>query len=131
MKVTFKNGVLTVKTGIKATALEAVHTNKAVAKDKNGEGVFCVTRNGNASIDKFGISCNQVVDGELAVVIAYNEGVDKDAILCQFGDALLVAKQYLPQIASDLSAKAADLASIFTEEEVAAAPANVVPADAE
>lgn len=120
MKVTFNNGVLTVKTGIKATALEAVHTTKAIAKDKNGDAVYSVVRNGNACIGDFGMECNQVVDGELAVVVAYNEGVDKNAILCQFGDALLIAKQYLPQIASDLEAKAADLASIFDEEEVAA-----------
>lgn len=122
MKVTFKNGVLTVKTGIKATALEAVHTIRAIAKDKNGDAVYSVLRNGNACIGDFGMECNQVVDGELAVVIAYNEGVDKDAVLAQFGDALLTAKQYLPQIASDLEAKAADLASIFEED---TAPANV------
>lgn len=118
MKVTFKNGVLTVKTGIKATALEAVHTNKAVAKDKAGDEVYRVVRNGNAAINSFGIECNQVVDGELAVVVAYNEGIDKDVILQAHGDALLAAKQYLPQIASDLEAKAADLASIFEDDEV-------------
>lgn len=131
MKVTFKNGVLTVKTGIKATALEAVHTNTAVAKDKNGEEVYRVVRNGNAAITKFGIECNQVVDGELAVVIAYNEGADKDAILCQRGDALLVAKQYLPQIAEDLAAKAADLASIFDDEDEAPANVEAVAANAQ
>ena len=116
MKVTFNNGVLTVKTGIKATALEAVHTNKAIAKDKNGDAVYSVVRNGNACIGTFGMECNQVVEGELAVVVAYNEGVDKNEVLRQHGDALLVAKQYLPQIASDLEAKAADLASIFEED---------------
>ena len=130
MKVTFKNGVFTVKTGIKATALEAVHTKRAIAKDKNGDAVYSVVRNGNAFIGDFGMECNQVVDGELAVVIAYNEGVDKDAVLAQFGDALLVARQYLPQIASDLEAKAADLASIFEEDE-ATANVEAVAADAQ
>jgi hypothetical protein len=128
MRVTFKNGVLTVKTGIKATALEAVHTTKAVARDKAGDEVYRVVRNGNAAINQFGMECNQVVDGELAVVVAYNEGVDKDAVLKQHGDALLAAKQYLPQIASDLEAKAADLASIFDDEEVVDA-AEVVAAE--
>lgn len=122
MKVTFKNGVLTVKTGIKATALEAVHTNKAIARDKNGDAVYSVVRTGEASISDFCMSCNQVVDGELAVVIAYNEAANKDSILQAHGDALLVAKQYLPQIASDLEAKAADLASIFEADET---PDNV------
>lgn len=122
MKVTFKNGVLTVKTGIKATALEAVHTKRAIARDKNGDAVYSVVRTGEASISDFGMSCNQVVDGELAVVIAYNEAANKDSILQAHGDALLVAKKYLPQIASDLEAKAADLASIFEADET---PANV------
>lgn len=121
MKVTFENGVLTVKTGIKEDAMKKLHMNKVNAKDKNGDTVFAVALSNDASISKYGLNCNQTIDGELAVVMAFSRETVKDTVIAEFGDALLSAKQYLPQIAEDMATKAADLASIFGADAATAA----------
>ena len=85
------------------------------SKDDKGNHLFCVTTGATAEIGDTYLACNQVIDGELAVVKVFPTGVTKEDVLRAFHTGLVNAQQYLPIIASEVDAYASKVKAIFED----------------
>ena len=114
MKVTFANNTLTVVTGIKKELIES--GIQLVAKDEKGNDIYRVgvNKHGSASIDNYSIIGNSYTeDGVLQAVILVNMDKTEDQIKREFGDALLAAAKYIPEILESAEDKAAAVTALF------------------
>ena len=115
MKVQFKDGVLTVKTGVTEEAVKAALGKRMVVENKNGDVVFVLsqTKDTKGQLVPFGITTNQVIDGELAFVEVVPQETKLEDIKAMYADALIAAAKYLPIITEDIQARSSALAAIF------------------
>ena len=114
MRVNYAENVLKVVTGIKEdTYKKGIAALKAC--DKNGDQVFmiAVAKDGKGAISSFGLTCNAVIDGELAVIMVLPMGTTKEDVQKQFGQALVTADKYVAQIAEEAKAQEDAIAAIF------------------
>ena len=111
MKVSIKNNVLTITTGINA---EAAKNQDTTLTDEKGNVIYKVftALEGNPDISATGIVCNNIVDGELAVTMLLPVHRPDDYIKRAFGKELITAKKYLPAIAERVAANEAELEAI-------------------
>ena len=116
MRVSYAENVLKVVTGIKEdTYKKGIASLKAC--DKNGDEVFrvSVAKDGNGAISDFGLTCNAVIDGDLAVIKVLPMGTTMDEVQKQYGQALVTAEKYVAQIAEEAKAQENAIAAIFGE----------------
>lgn len=116
MKVNYAQNVLKVETGIKEdTYKKGIASLKA--HDKNGDQVFAVAvaKDGKGAISNYGLTCNAVIDGELAVVMVLPMGTTMEDVQKQYGQALVTAEKYVAQIAEEAKAQENAIAAIFGE----------------
>ena len=114
MKVSIKNNVLTIATGINA---EAAKNQDTTLTDEKGNVIYKVftALAGNPDISTTGIVCNNIVDGELAVTMLLPVHRPDDYIKRAFGRELIAAKKYLPAIAEKVATNEAALDAIVSE----------------
>ena len=115
MNVSLNNGVFTIKTGVTAAQAEKAYGKPMKARDEKGNDLYALSKGTTPSLSTFGITTNQVIDGELAYVIVVAEGTTQEDLLKAAGDSLIAAKKYLPVIAANIESYASELASVFTE----------------
>lgn len=113
MKVSFENGVLTVRTGVKEADLKKINKSNFILKDEKGNDLYMLSVDSDASIAKFGMNCNQIIDGELAVVMVFPAGCTKNDIIAMYGDALVAAEQAMEKINLEITVKAEAYSKIF------------------
>lgn len=112
MKTIFTNNTLTVVTPIShAVAEKGIADLATYDKDKNVK--FQVSVSDKASISKFGIACNAVVEGNLAAVIVMPIGTTKEDVMKKYGKSLVAAKPELEAIATKAAEDEAAIAAIF------------------
>lgn len=114
MNIQFRNGTLTVKTGITPEVAEKA-TGRMVAKDEKDNELyaFFITPCSDGSIGTRHIEVNAVVDGEFAFVRQYGMGVTLDDIKKELADNLLNAQKHLPVIKEAVETKAAAVDALF------------------
>ncbi len=116
MTTKLNENILTVVTPIaKATADKAF--SALVAKDDK-ENVVCmvtVDPNGNGSITEYGLVCNSVVDGKLAVVLTMPMNVTMDDVKARYGKALVEVNRWIDKVAEAAEAEIAAIDGIFAE----------------
>ena len=113
-KVTYTDNVLTVVTDITKETVEKGISNLK-AKDEKGNDAYAVTvdKNGSGYITDFGIACNTFVDGKLTLTKVLPMDTKIEDVHRQFGELILAAKKFTAQIASEASAKEAEIAGLF------------------
>ena len=113
MRVSIKENVLTVVTDIlKATADKGIAN--LTATDEKGNQMYKVCMStGSPSIEEFGIVCNSVVDGKLAVVIVEKMETTEAEIKKKYGKALVKGSKYLAAIAAQAQQEEAAIDAIF------------------
>lgn len=115
MEVKLENNVLTVITDVTEESMKKGLSNMK-AHDEDGNEVYAVgvSKNGNASIDKFAFTGNTYVEGKLAATIVLPmEKATIAKIQKEYGEHLLAAKKYTAQIASEAAAKEAEIEALF------------------
>ena len=115
MKKILKDNVLTVTTGIKKADYDKKVTDMLV-RDKDGAETFRVTVGDKGSVSTFGMTCNTVVDGELAVTIILPMGTKKDDVKVKYGKALVAAEEALEVIIDNIEKDSAAIDKIFATE---------------
>lgn len=115
MKVTFKDNVLTINSGIPAETLLA---NAHLALAEDGEEVYAVRfREGCAgNVDNYSLTANSIdADGIAQAVIIMPTDYDLDVIKEVYGDALVNASKYLPKLAEQAAEYKATVDRIFND----------------
>ena len=119
MKTKIENGnVLTVKTGVKEEIFKKMVSAAAILKDDKNNDLYLLNRSkdGSAGISSVGLTCNTVIDGELAITMVLPEAsADMDTVKRDFGPALVKAKEMLPKLNAQISAEVAAVDAIFAE----------------
>lgn len=117
MKVSIKNNLLTVTTGIKEAAAE--NKKRFVATDDKQNQLYVVQheQGATASLCAAGMVTNAVVDGELAAQILLNSDRPQDYVRKTYGKSLIAAKKYLGIIVANEDAEVAALDEIMSEVE--------------
>lgn len=103
MKAKFENQVFTFKTDIPETFRTELPLE---VKGKDGEVVYQIDVDDIPQLSKFGIKCNAVIDGCLAVQAVLPYGVALEDVKKKYGLALIAANAYIPVA---LDAKAQEL----------------------
>lgn len=105
MKVIFKDSVLTIKTGLKVKTFNDC-VGSAVAKDEKGNEVFRIEQTpANCTcgdITSLCLTCNAVIDNELAVQMVMPRATTLDDIKREYGAALVAAVPYVEAIAKNI-----------------------------
>ena len=114
MKVSFKNNTLTVVTDLKKEVVESGFSNLR-AVDGKGNQVFAVEANkdGYATLSTFSLTGNAYIDGNLAAVMVFPMDTTLADVQKKYGEALLAADQYIPQIATEAADKSAAIGKLF------------------
>ena len=119
MKVSIKENVLEVATGIKKVDFDKNVTDMVV-KDDKGNIVFALEVDPEkGAISKLSLTCNTVVNGELAVTMIIPIGVDSEDLKIKHGKALVNAEKGLEVIAKRIEADTKAIDEIFEEEATA------------
>lgn len=116
MKVTVKENVLTINTGIAATAA----AKKRVVTDEKGTTQLYILVNSQGAtptLDVKGITCNSIVDGNLALQMLLPAGRDEKYVRNEYGSALIAAKKFIGKIAAEIKAENDALDGIMAEVE--------------
>ena len=118
MNVSFKNNTLVVVTGVTKETIEK-GISDLTAKDEKGNAVYrlSVAKEGNGSLDTYGIKCNAFIDGYAAVVIVESMDATQASVQKKYGEALIAAAKYTEVIAATATAKEAEIAALFTQAE--------------
>lgn len=101
MKAKFENQVFTFKTDIPETFRTELPLK---VKGKDGEVVYQIDVDNTPQLSKFGIKCNAVIDGCLAVQAVLPYEATLEDVKKQYGLALVAANAYIP-IALDAKAQ--------------------------
>lgn len=115
MKTTFINNTLTVVTPIMADIAKQGIADLAVYDEKTKEPIFTVevAEGTKGSISKFGIVCNAVVDGKLAIVEVMPMKTTEEDVMKKYGKALVEIKAHTQTIAENAAASKAAIEAIF------------------
>ena len=116
MKVELRENVLTVLTGIKRETVEK-GIAKFVLKNEKTEEIFKVemVAKDEGDISQYGLFCNSVVDGELAVTIVLDMDTTENQVKAKYGKALVAAEKYCEQIAKKAAQDIEAVDKLFTE----------------
>lgn len=101
MKAKFENQVFTFKTDIPETFRTELPLE---VKGKEGEVVYQIDVDNTPQLSKFGIKCNAVIDGCLAVQAVLPYEATLEDVKKKYGLALVAANAYIP-IALDAKAQ--------------------------
>ena len=115
MKVTFKDNVFTINSGIPAKTLVA---NAHISLAENGEEVYAARfREGNVgNIDNYSLTANSIdADGIAQAVMIMPTHYDLDDLKAFYGDALVNASKYLPKLAEQAAEYKATVDRIFND----------------
>lgn len=116
MKVTVKENVLTVNTGIAAMAVKGT---RAIT-DEKGTIQLYILKNSQGdmpTLDVKGIVCNSVVDGNLALQMLLPADRKDCYVRNAYGSALIAAKKFIGKIAAEIKAENDALDAIMGEVE--------------
>lgn len=119
MTTTLNANVLTVNTGIsKELADKAFSSMSAYDKDNNEVCRIEFDKNGGeGKIRSYGLTCNTVVDGNLAVQIVLPMEMTMDDVKKMYGKALVEVSQHIETIKTSLNAEIAAINGIFSEQQ--------------
>lgn len=115
MKVSFANNTLVVNTEIPKEVIEKGISNLKATDDKDNQ-VYAVNVASTASdayLGKCGITCNSYVDGTAAMIKVMNADTTLADVQRYYGEALLNADKYVPQILAEAAAKTEAIEAIF------------------
>lgn len=114
MKVSFENNTLTVVTALTKEVIER-GIGKLIATDEKGNGLYgiAVSNTGTGAISEIGLTCNAFVEDKAAFIQVLPVGTTLESVQKQYGDALLAAQKYVPQIVAAADNKAAAIADLF------------------
>lgn len=117
MTTTLNGNVLTVVTPI-AKELADQTLSPMIAKDENGNEVCRVTlnKNGQGSISSFGIECNTVVDGKLALQLIVPMNTTLDEVKAVYGKDLVEVSKWIDKVAENVEKEIAAVDAIFVTE---------------
>lgn len=114
MTTNLRENVLTLTTPIaKEMADKAFSALQAKDEEGNVMYVVNVSEEGKGAISSYGLTCNTVVDGKLAVMLTLPMGTTMDKVKTKYGKALLEADKYLPQIVDAVQAEIEAIDRIF------------------
>lgn len=99
MKLSVRGNVVTLETGIPEEYAE----DKLILKDKD-DVKFEVKKTTVPYISKFGLGCNAVIDGKLAVLFTVDEANPKE-LKRSLGEAVVAANAFIPEIMTDVELK--------------------------
>lgn len=114
MKTVLKSNVLTVVTGIKKADYDKKVTDLR-SYDKDGNPTFEVKVGKEGAISKYGMTCNTVVDGELAVTIILPIGQKVEDTKVKYGKALVATEEALKDIIANIEKDSEAIDKIFAE----------------
>ena len=116
LKTTLNGNVLTVETPIKKeTADKAFSALKAYDKDNNELCSVTVNKDGCGSISRYGLVCNTVVNGNLAVQMVMPMDVKMEDVKKMYGQALVEVGKHIDAVAANAEAEIAAINAIFAE----------------
>lgn len=114
LNVTLQENVLTVVTPItKETADKAYSKLAAYDEDGNMVCVVDTAEDGKGSISRYGLNCNTVVDGKLAVQMIMPMGVTMDDVKEMYGQALLEVNKHIDDVVSGAEKEIEAIDNIF------------------
>ena len=120
LKTTLNGNVLTVETPIKKTPADKAFSSLK-ARDKDGNELCTVSMNkdGEGSISKYGLVCNTVVNGNLAVQLIMPMNTTMEDVKKQFGLALVEVSKHIDTVAENADKEIAAIDSIFAGQDEA------------
>lgn len=115
MTTSIENGnVLVVKTDIEKVMFEKRATDLVVRDEDGNDRFFVGVNECDPSIGEFGIICNTVIDGKLAVTMVLpSMEPTTDDVKKIFGPALVKIAEYMPQAVAQLTEEVAAIDGIF------------------
>jgi len=113
--VSMKENVLTVVTPITKAAYEKAMSDMVVKDEKKENTLFRVNvdKSGKAAIGENFLVCNTFVDDKLALQMMFPMGTKLEDVKLQYGKALLNANEFIPKIATSITAETAAVDAIF------------------
>lgn len=118
MKVSIKENVLEVVTGIKKADFDKNVTDMIV-KDDKGNITFALEVNPDkGAISELALTCNTTVDDELAVTMIIPIGVEAEDLKIEHGKALVNAEKGLAVLAERIKSDTESIDEIFGDETV-------------
>ena len=118
MKVSIKENVLEVVTGIKKADFDKNVTDMIV-KDDKGNITFALEVNPEkGAISELALTCNTTVDKELAVTMIIPIGVEAEDLKIEYGKALVNAEKGLAVLAERIKSDTESIDEIFGDETV-------------
>ena len=117
MTTKLDGNVLTVVTPISKDLADKT-LSPMIAKDENGNEVCRVTLNkaGKGSISAFGLECNTVVDGNLAVQMIVPMDTTLDEVKAAYGKDLVEVSKWIDKVAENVEKEIAAVDAIFVTE---------------
>lgn len=114
MTTTLNGNVLTVVTPISKELADQT-LSPMIAKDENGNEVCRVTLNkaGKGTISSFGLECNTVVDGNLAVQMIIPMDTTLDEVKAVYGKALVEISKWIDKVAENMKSEVDAVNAIF------------------
>lgn len=110
MICTVESNIVKLVTDIPA---EYANGRKLQALNENKEPVYEVKVTDEPYISKFGLGCNTVIDGKLAVICTVDIGTPVEDIKKKFGLAVVAANAYIPVITNAVETEQALIDSVF------------------
>lgn len=114
MTTTLNGNVLTVVTPISKELADQT-LSPMIAKDENGNEVCRVTLNkaGHGSISAFGLECNTVVDGKLALQLIIPMETTLDEVKAAYGKDLVEVSKWIDKVAENMKSEVDAVNAIF------------------
>lgn len=119
MNTTLNANVLTVNTGISQELADKAFSSMS-AYDKDGNEVCRIEldkNGGEGKIRSYGLTCNTVVDGNLAVQIVLPMETTMDDVKKMYGKALVEVSKHIEAIKTSLNAEITAINGIFTQQQ--------------
>lgn len=119
MNTTLNGNILTVNTGISAELADKAFSSMS-AYDKDGNEVCRIEldkNGGEGKIRSYGLTCNTVVDGNLAVQIVLPMETTMDDVKKIYGKALVEVSKHIDAIKAALNDEIAAINGIFTQQQ--------------
>lgn len=121
MKTTMNQNVLTIETPIKKEVADKAFS-ELKAFNKDGDQVCCVvvSKDGVAGISRYGLTCNTVVNGNLAVQMVMPMDTTMEDVKRKYGQALVEVGKYIDEVADNAEKEIAAIDAIFGTETASA-----------
>lgn len=119
MKVSIKENLLEVVTGIKKADFDKNVTDMTVKDDKGNITFLLEVNPDKGAISELALTCNTTVDDELAVTMIIPIGVEAEDLKIKHGKALVNAEKGLEVIAKRIESDTKAIDEIFKDEATA------------